>query len=198
MNVSIISVVPWREALSSKYIASEFMARLHGPVAGALATVLVCWTAFASVFTLALGYSRIPYAAARDGFFFSAFARLHPRSDFPHVSLLVLGAVAMGASFFDLDAVISALLSSRILVQFIAQIGAVARLRRQGARNPGFRMMLYPLPSIIALVGWIYIFATSGMAYILGGLAMLVAGIVAYAVWSRYGRGSTGQPNVAP
>ena len=92
------------------------MARLHGRVGGALMTVLVCWTAFASVFTLMLAYSRIPYAAARDGFFFSAFARLHPRGDFPHVSLLVLGAVAMGASFFSLDAVISVFVTSRILV----------------------------------------------------------------------------------
>ncbi len=148
-------------------------------------TVLVCWTAFASVFTLMLGYSRIPYAAARDGFFFSAFARLHPRADFPHVSLLVLGAVAMVASFFSLDAVINVFVTIRILVQFITQIGAVARLRRQGAGNPGFHMVLYPLPSLIALVGWIYIFATSGIAYILGALAMLAAGVVAYAVWSR-------------
>ena len=185
MNVSIISVVPWREAMSSKYIASEFMTRLCGPVGGALMTVLVCWTAFASVFTLMLGYSRIPYAAARDGFFFSAFARLHPRADFPHVSLLVLGAVAMVASFFSLDAVINVFVTIRILVQFITQIGAVARLRRQGAGNPGFHMVLYPLPSLIALVGWIYIFATSGIAYILGALAMLAAGVVAYALWSR-------------
>ena len=188
MNVSIISVVPWREALSSKYIASEFMARLHGRVGGVLVTVLVCWTAFASVFTLALAYSRIPYAAARDGFFFSAFARLHPRGDFPHVSLLVLGAVAMGASFFDLDAVIYAMLSSRILVQFLAQIAAVSRLRSQGAGKPGYRMMLYPLPSVVALVGWSYIFSTSDVVYVLGGLAMLVAGIVAFAAWSWYGR----------
>ena len=64
--------------------------------AGLIVTVLICWTAFASVFALMLGYSRIPYAAARDGFFFSAFARLHPRGDFPHVSLLVLGAVTDG------------------------------------------------------------------------------------------------------
>ena len=203
VNVSIISVVPWREAISSTYIASEFMERLHGRWGGVLMTVLMCWTAFASVFTLMLGYSRIPFAAARDGFFFPAFARLHPRADFPHVSLLVLGAVAMVASLFDLEAVISALLSTRILVQFIAQIGAVARLRRldkskgdwdaaarreQAANGPGFRMILYPLPSIIALVGWIYIYATSGVTYILAGLAMLAAGVVAFALWSRYGR----------
>ncbi|MGO9111049.1 MAG: APC family permease [Thermoguttaceae bacterium] len=198
MNISIISVVPWREALRSNYVASEFMKRVHGPVGGALMTVLVCWTAFASVFTLALAYSRIPYAAARDGFFFSAFARLHPRGDFPHVSLLVLGAVAMGASFFSLDAVISVFVTSRILVQFIAQIAAVARLRRSGAHKPGFRMMLYPLPSVIALVGWSFIFATSDIAYTLGAVAMLAAGIVAFAVWSRCGRGSVEGPSVVP
>jgi len=190
MNVSIIGVVPWREAMKSNYIASEFMARLYGPMGGTVMTVLVCWTAFASVFTLMLGYSRIPYAAARDGFFFSAFARLHPRGDFPHVSLLVLGAVAMGASFFSLDAVINVFVTSRILVQFLAQIAAASRLRSQGARNPGFRMILYPLPSLIALVGWVYIFATSDIDYGLGAVAMLAAGIVAYAAWSRCGRRS--------
>jgi amino acid transporter len=188
MNVSIISVVPGEEAMKSNYIASEFMERLHGPAWGALMTVLVCWTAFAGVFTLLLAYSRIPYAAARDGFFFSVFARLHPRGDFPHVSLLVLGAVAMGASFFPLDAVISTLVTSRILVQFAAQVAAASRLRGQGAGNPGFRMMLYPLPSLIALAGWWFIFVTTDPAYNLGGVAMLAAGIAAYALWSRYGR----------
>ena len=154
-----------------------FMERLYGRTAGVVVTVLICWTAFASVFALLLGYSRIPYAAARDGYFFSAFARLHPRGDFPHVSLLVLGAVTVVASFFPLDAVISALFTTRILVQFIAQIGAVAMLRRRSAAGGGdispapsvgdlrpppggmqaapdpasrpstFRMALYPLPA---------------------------------------------------
>jgi amino acid transporter len=183
-------VVPWQEAVKSKYIASEFMVRLHGPLWGAVMTVLVCWTAFASVFTLTLAYSRIPYAAARDGFFFTAFSHLHPRGDFPHVSLLVLGAVAMGASFFSLDAVINAFVTSRILVQFLAQIAAVARLRAQEARNTGFRMMLYPLPALVALIGWSYIFATSDLEYGLGAVAMLAAGGAAYVVWSRWGRKS--------
>jgi amino acid transporter len=185
MNIVIVSVVPWREAMHSEYIASEFMEKLYGPVGGAVMTVLVLWMAFASVYTLTLGYSRIPYAAARDGFFFSVFGRLHPCGGFPHVSLLVLGAVTMGASFFDLEQVIYVLISTRILVQFIAQIGAVARLRRQGTAKPGFRMMLYPWPSAIALAGWVFIYATSDVTYIIGGLAALAAGIVAYVLWSR-------------
>jgi amino acid transporter len=185
MNVSIISVVPWQEAMKSPYIGAEFIERLYGRTIGILVTVLICWTALASVFALMLGYSRIPYAAARDGFFFSIFARLHPRGDFPHVSLLVLGAVAVGASFFPLDMVISAMMITRILVQFIAQIAAADLMRQRGATNPGFRMALYPLPSLIALVGWVFVFATSGPWYIFGGLGAMTLGAGVYYVWSR-------------
>lgn len=186
MNISIISVVPWQEAVKSPYIGAEFIERLYGRAGGIVISVLICWSALASVFALMLGYSRIPYAAARDGFFFSAFGRLHPRGDFPHVSLLVLGAVSAVASLFTLEQVISALICTRILVQFIAQIGAVTLLRRQGGRTPGFRMTLYPLPSLIALVGWGFIFATSGIWYIVGGVGTLGVGAAIYAVWSRW------------
>ncbi len=184
MNVSIISVVPWQEAMKSSFIASEFMERIYGRAGGVLVTLLICWTAVASVFALALGYSRILYAAARDGFFFSAFARLHPRGDFPHVALLVLGAVSAVACLFSLDAVINALISTRILVQFIAQIAAVALMRRRAAEAPGFRMAWHPLPSLIALIGWVFIFACSGVNYILGGLGLLAIGACVYFVWS--------------
>ena len=104
---------------------------------------------------------------------------------FPHVSLLVLGAVATAASFFSLDAVINALISTRIVVQFIAQIGAVALLRRRSTAVPGFRMACYPLPSLIALVGWLFVLACSGMNYILAGLGSLALGACVYFVWSR-------------
>jgi amino acid transporter len=203
MQGAIISVVPWREAAKSEFVGSLFIQTLYGRTAAVVMTLLICWTAFASVFALMLSYSRIPYAAARDGFFFSVFSRLHPRGDFPHVSLLVLGAVTVAASFFPLEAVISALFTTRILVQFIAQIGAVAMLRRRSGEVAGetaaavpaadgpqptpaqstFRMAWYPLPAVIALAGWIFGFACAGVWYIVAGLATLLSGIVAYAVW---------------
>ena len=136
MNVCITSVVPWREAMHSKFIVSEYIERLSGPWGGRIITGLICWTSFACVFVLLLSYSRIPYAAVRDGFFFPVFARLHPRGDFPHVSLLLLGAITMGRSFFDLDAVIKALLSTRILVQFVANKSARWRCCAEKRRTP--------------------------------------------------------------
>ena len=180
-NLSLISVVPWREAMQSKFIASQFIEKLYGTRAASVVTVLVLWTAFASVFALLLGYSRIPYAAAQTGHFFKVFARLHPRGKFPHVSLLVMGALSMVASLWTLDAVISALITSRILIQFIGQILALDYLRRHRAdiQRP-FRMWLYPLPSVIAFLGWTYVFATSGWTYVGFGLLTLMAGVLVY------------------
>ena len=187
-NLSIIAVVPWREAVNSKFIASQFIEKLYGARAASAVTVLVLWTALASVFALLLGYSRIPYAAAVDGHFFPVFARLHPTGRFPHVALLVMGGLAIVASMFDLDAVISALLTSRILIQFIGQIFAVHYLRQDRSHVRPFRMWLYPVPSVIAFIGWSYIFLTSGWNYAGFGLLTLAAGCAAYWVWKRVAR----------
>jgi amino acid transporter len=186
-NLSMIAVVPWREAMQSKFIGSEFMEKLYGTRAASLVTVLILWTAFASVFALLLGYSRIPYAAALEGHFFKPFARLHPKGKFPHVSLLVMGILSIIGSLWSLDAVISALLTSRILIQFIAQIFALQYLRKHRAEivRP-FRMWLYPVPSVVAFIGWAYVFATSGWMFVGFGLLTLVAGILAYWIWTRF------------
>ena len=186
MNLSIIAVVPWREAMSSKFIASQFIEKLYGPRAASVVTVLVLWTAFASVFALLLGYSRIPYAAAISGDFFPVFGRLHPSGKFPHVSLLVMGALSIGASLFSLDAVISALLTSRILIQFVGQVFALHYLRKYRRDIPRpFQVWLYPIPSVIAFAGWAYIFLTSGWNYAGFGVLTLVAGVGAYKLWRR-------------
>src|SRR5262245_49793949 len=122
INLSISGVVPWREFVpadnnpSANYVVSIFIERLLGRPAAVIFTGLVLWTAFASVFALMLGYSRIPYAAALDGAFFRAFAKLHPRKNFPYVSLLLIGMISIVCSFFPLDIVISALIITRIVI----------------------------------------------------------------------------------
>jgi len=191
INLSIIGIVPWREFVpaddrpAAKFIVSVVMERAYGRTVAALFTGAVVWTAFGSVFALLLGYSRIPYAAARDGAFFKAFGRLHPSKPFPYISLLVVGFVAMAFSFFPLGLVIDALITTRILVQFIGQIGALAMLRRQ-RREPAntYRMWLYPLPSLVALAGWIFVFATTDVKVIAFGLATLLAGVLVFTIWS--------------
>jgi amino acid transporter len=184
--LSIVGVLPWKEAMQSQFVASEFMQRLYGSRAGVAVTLLILWTAFAATYALILAYSRIPYAAALDGNFFSVFSRLHKRKDFPHFSLLLIGGLSVVASFFDLDQVIKALMTARILVQFLGQIVAVAFLRkyRPEVHRP-FKMVLYPLPAALAFVGWTYVFLDAGTKYIVYGLLTLVLGAAGFLFMSR-------------
>ena len=164
MNVTVLAVLPWQPLLGARSVDAQravlslFMEAAYGPrlgpMLGKVAAVLVMLTAFASVFSLLLGYSRIPYAAARDGNYFKPFARLHPTKGFPHISLLTLGGAAMVFCFFSLRDVIAALVVLRILLQFLMQHIGVMVLRRtqQGMVRP-FRLWLYPLPPLVALAG---------------------------------------------
>ena len=188
LETVILGVVPWRQAMQSRFIASEYMQILHGHTAAVVITLLILWTAFASVFALLFGYSRIPFAAARDGYFFAVFAKLHPKKSFPHVSLSVLAGVSIVAAFFPLDAVIASLITTRVLVQFLAQIFALPLLRKRLRGELQYRMPLYPLPAVIAFAGWCYVFGTSGWQYIRFGLLTLAVGIGAFFVHARISR----------
>ncbi len=187
MNVSVASVLPLEQIQKSKFVVSEFIQRLSGSTAANIATVLILWVAFASVFSATLGYSRIPYAAASDGAFFKIFAKLHPTKHFPHVSLLVLGAVAFVFSLlFKLRDVIDAILAMRILIQFIGQgIGLLWLVKRKGKAHFAWRMPLYPLPVILAILIWGYIFFSTGEKMMLGGLTVIILGVIAYLIKSN-------------
>ena len=192
MNFSIIGVIPWRSFAvtdpnaDAPPIASMFIEKIYGSKIAVVFTVMVLWTSFASVFALMLGYSRIPFAAARDGGFFKVFGKLHPQKQFPHVSLLLIGGLSIAASFLSLQAVIDALVTMRILVQFVGQIGAVILLRRlkPNAGRP-FKMWLYPLPALVALLGWIFLFVTSGGWQMADSVLALVLGTGAFLIWSK-------------
>lgn len=186
MNTSVVSVVPWQEAQHSEFIVSTFIERLYGPSAARLATFLVLIVAFSSLFAVLLGYSRIPYAAAVDGLFFSAFARLHPSRQFPYVSLLFLGGVAFVFSMlFKLSDVITAILAMRIVVQFIGQAVGLMVLHRQKKTVFPFRMPLYPLPVLGAIAVWTLIFVSTGLSFALSGLTVIGLGVIAYLISAR-------------
>jgi amino acid transporter len=164
MNISILGVLPWRELSEAAktdtrfYIMSTFMQRIYGNWAGYLITALIMWTAFASVFSLLLGYSRVPYAAALDGNYFKAFARVHPQDHFPNVSLLWLGLVAAVFCFLRLADVIAALVVIRLTIQFLTQsIGLIVLRARHPEFVRPFRMYLYPIPALLAIAGYLYV-----------------------------------------
>jgi len=193
MNLSIIAVVPWQEAMKSENVAALFMERLFGrPVAVAF-TGLVVWTSFACMFAITLGYSRIPYAAARGGDFFRVFGRVHPREHYPRVALVAMGGLTAVFCFFPLQQVIEAAVTVRILVQFVGQIVALHILRTKRPDVPlPFRMWLYPIPSCVALVGWIFLWASSGWTLVLSGLGVIGSGCVVFVIWRTIAKKTEG------
>jgi amino acid transporter len=191
INLSIIGVVPWREFVpaadhpESSFVVSVLMEKIYGSTVATIFTLLVLWTAFGSVFALLLGYSRIPFAAAQSGYFFRAFGKLHPTKDFPYVSLLVLGVISIVAGFFSLGTVIDALIVTRILVQFMGQAVGLMVLRKRAPDMPRpYKMWLYPVPALLAVLGWIFVFATTELRVIAFGLGVLALGCVAFVLWS--------------
>jgi amino acid transporter len=189
MTASFLSVIPWRDAIHSRYIASLYIETLQGAAAGKVMTVLLLWIAFSSVFSLLLGYSRIPYAAALDGNFFGIFGRLHPKGQFPYVSLITLGIVASIFSLGHLSEVIGSLVATRVLIQYLPQTVGFFLLRFKSPQlQRPFRMWFYPLPGIISLLGWLYVLGTAAKRSLLFAFAVFVVGSAAYFIRSRMRR----------
>jgi amino acid transporter len=136
-------------------LVADIAASAFGRWAGYTIAALIVWTAFASVFSLLLGYSRVPYAAARDGNYFRFLGALHPKHGIPHRSLVALGLVGAFFCFFTLAQVITLLVITRILLQFfLQQFGVILlRIRQPNLPRP-FRMPLYPLPPLAAMAGF--------------------------------------------
>jgi amino acid transporter len=187
MNISIIGVVPWQHAMESKAVVAEFIEGLYGPLSGKIVAGLILWAAFASVFAILLGYSRIPYAAAVDKRFFSIFAYVHPTKHFPAFSVVLMGVGSAVACLLSLTDLINYMMVFQIMLQFVAQCVAVILLRRTTKREDRpYNMPLYPLPAVLAIAGWMYILMASGWKYVGSGFLLTIAGSLAYLGWARH------------
>jgi fructoselysine transporter len=188
MNVSVTSVIPWQEIKhwvdtdTKVFVISTFIERLYGHTSANVITIMILWVALASLFAVMLGYSRVPFAAAQDGAFFKIFAKLHPTKSFPYISLLVLAAFAFVFSLlFKMKDVISGILAMRIMVQFIGQaVGLMLLRKRKGTTSLPFKMPLYPLPVILAILMWLFVFYATGIAIIATFGVVLISGIIVY------------------
>ncbi|GAB1429689.1 APC family permease [Ignavibacteria bacterium] len=186
MNFSVLSVLPWREAMKSDFVISLFIERIYGRESALIATALILAIAFSSLFAVAIGYSRIPYAAAKDGMYFNVFAKLHPVKHFPHVSLLTLGGLGFIFSLGNkLSWVISAILAMRIIIQFIGGAVGVIFLRRNPDFRLPYRMILYPIPVVMAIAMWLWLFYSTGYISFAGIGMMALGSLVYYFVFVR-------------
>jgi amino acid transporter len=188
MNISVMGVMPWQSVnREDKHLISSFMQQLYGHEGGVVITSLVLLIAFSSLFALVLGYSRVPYAAAVDGNFFKAFAKLHPTKHFPYISLIFLCVLGFIFSLlFKLEDAIKSILAMRIIVQFVAQATGVVLLRKRfGTKDLPFKMWLFPLPVVLSILIWLFLFVSTGWFALWGSLIAL-AGVCVYFILKSF------------
>lgn len=182
MQIAVIGVIPWKQVAASDFIVSTYFEMIYSHGVGVIATVLILCIALASLFSLLLGYSRIPYAAALNGDFFPVFAKVHPKHKFPHISLLTLGALAFVFSLlFKMSEIITTIVTMRILIQFVSQaVGVIIWHKNKPLDHRPFRMPLFPLPAIISACIWLFLLFTSGTEYIARAFGFMAAGVVLF------------------
>lgn len=188
MQTVIVGVLPWEAIANSDFVASLYFEHIYNTAVAQFATVLILIIALASLFSALLGYSRIPYAAALNGDFFSIFSKVHPKYHFPHFSLLAVGGVGFIFSLlFRLGDVITAILAMRILVQFVSQaVGVIAwNYNHSGGERP-YKMPLFPLPAIISIIAWLFIYLTIKPGFIIASLGIIGLGIVVYFIRKKF------------
>ena len=196
MQTVILGVLPWETVAKSDFVASIYFGQIYNHTIAQVATLLILVIALASLFSAILGYSRIPYAAALDGNFFSVFAKVHPKYKFPHISLLAVGGVGFVFSLlFKLGDVITAILTMRILVQFVSQaIGVIAWHYKKPDEERPNKMPLFPLPAILCIIIWLFIYSTIDYHYILSSLGIVALGVMAYFIFMRKQHTTTVSP----
>jgi amino acid transporter len=174
-TLSVIGVIPWREAVQSPFVVSDFIRRLHGSAAATMFTIVILVLAFGSLFTSLLGFSRVLYGAAAGGQFFSSFARVHPTKRFPSVSVVGIGLLSSLFCVLPLDTLIKVIMGVGVVTQNIPQVIAlvVIRRRRKHIALP-FRMWAYPLPAIIALVGFFFVLFSNERSIILFAIGFML------------------------
>ena len=187
MSVVIIGTIPWREAAVSQSVVSDFIGRIYGSGAASVMTCLILFATLGGIFTMTLGFSRILYASGAEGKFFRVFGRVHPTGRFPTVSLVAIGAMSIPLCWLSLGRLLSAFMIIQIIFQFIPQVLAVFAIRkfRRGIALP-FHMWLYPVPALVALIGWIYVATAPEQRENIGtALILLLLGIGAFFLWAR-------------
>ncbi|GAA3523458.1 APC family permease [Amycolatopsis ultiminotia] len=181
LQVGVLGSIPLEQLKTATSVASTVLEQAWGSAAAKVVTVFIVVAAIGSVFAGLLGGSRVPFEAARDKVFLPWFGKLHKRLNMPTAGVLTMGLITAIGSLFTLTDVINAAVTVLVLIQSLAQVAAiwVLRRRRPNLQRP-YRQWLYPVPTIIALAGWVYIYVSATTLSILLSVGWIVLGLLAY------------------
>lgn len=186
LQIGVLGSLPLDEIKASTSVASSVLEQAWGSTAAQIITALIVVAAIGSVFAGLLGGSRVPFEAARDKVFLSVFAKLHPKLNLPTAGVIAMGVITIIGSLFTLTTIINAAVATLVIIQSLAQVAAIVVLRRRqpNLQRP-YRQWLYPVPTIVALVGWVYVYYSATWLSIALSLGWIVIGCVAFLVYAE-------------
>jgi amino acid transporter len=186
LQIGVLGAIPLDELKTATSVASSVLEQSWGSTAAQIVTGLIVVAAIGSVFAGLLGGSRVPYEAARDKVFLPVFAKLHPKLHLPTAGVLTMGAITIIGSLFTLTTIINAAVATLVIIQSLAQVAAIVVLRRrQPNLSRPYRQWLYPVPTIIALIGWIYIYVSATWLSIGLSLGWIAIGCIAFLIYAK-------------
>ena len=186
MQIGVLGAMPIDDVKSATSVASTVLEQAWGSTTAQVITVLIVIAAIGSVFAGLLGGSRVPYEAALDKVFLPVFGKLHPKLNLPTAGVLTMGAITIIGSLFTLTTIINAAVATLVIIQSLAQVAAIVVLRRRQPNLPRpYRQWLYPVPTIIALVGWVYVYISATWLSIGLSLCWIAIGCIAFLIYAK-------------
>jgi APA family basic amino acid/polyamine antiporter len=188
-NIVYLRVLPFEALQLSERPAADTMAVLVGPRGADFIAAAVMLSAFGTVNAQLLSIPRIYFAMARDGLFFDAVARVHPRYRTPALAIVLQAAMA---SLLVLTGTFQQIITYTAFPNYtFLTLGVIALMvlrRREPDLPRPFRVPLYPFTPLlfIAIFGW-YLFnsLTNSFRDTMVGIVLTLAGLPFYFYWSR-------------
>ena len=189
VNLAYLYMLPVAEMTGSRLVAAEVMQRVLGPVGGALISGLVVLSTFGSTNGSIMASARVSFAMARDGLFFSALGRVHPRFHTPAVALTVQGIWASVLVFSgSFDQLTDMLIFVSWIFYALAALGVISLRLRLPHRPRPYRVWGYPLvPALFVVFAatFVVVTMTQNPRDALFGLSLLAPGIVLYRYFKK-------------
>jgi APA family basic amino acid/polyamine antiporter len=186
-NMAYFKALTHDEIMNSPIVASDAMAAVM-PGADYLISALVALSVFACAGMYILSTPRIFNQMAKEGMFFKAFSKNHPRFGVPVNAIILqsVWAILLVYAWGTFKSIIEYVTFVEWLFLLVACAGIFIIRKKYPSTDSIFKTPLYPIVPIlfIAIVGWfIYMNAGAGKAEYYAGLLVIPVGVIFYYVY---------------
>jgi basic amino acid/polyamine antiporter, APA family len=190
VNAAVQYVLPATAVAASQRPASDAVAFVLGHSGAALVSAGMAISMLVTLNGTIMSGARVPFAMARDGYFFKSLAEVHLRFRTPSIAIIVQCALAiilllLGGNFRQFFSL--AIFAEWLFYMIAGSTVFVFRHREPNAERP-YRVLGYPLvPAIFVAVSalLLYFTFTGNLRYSIWGIVAILAGIPVFLIFKR-------------